>query len=117
MQPAVTTLLFEREKVIESIGYYDTVRFGADTEYFERFKKVFTSNSVKALDLPLCLSASLETSLTGNKTSGIDFITGTSKVRLNYNKAWKDWHKVENNLFIPYNSEERMFDACTTMLS
>jgi glycosyltransferase involved in cell wall biosynthesis len=117
MQPAVATLLFEREKVVKSIGYYDNVRFGADTEFFERLKRVLSPKSIKTLDLPLCLSASLETSLTGNITSGIDFITGTSEVRLNYNKAWKLWHKEEKNLFIPYNSEERMFAAESKMLS
>jgi glycosyltransferase involved in cell wall biosynthesis len=119
MQPAVATLLFRREKVVNRIGYFDSVRFGADTEFIERIKRILSPKSIKTLGIPLCLSASLESSLTGNKTTGIDFITGTSEVRLNYNAAWKSWHKSTAiaNLKVPYNNEQRKFFAAAEMLS
>ncbi|MEI6895138.1 MAG: glycosyltransferase family 2 protein [Colwellia sp.] len=118
MQTAVATLMLEKDKVVNSIGYFDCVRFGADTEYFERLKIVFGANSVKELDLPLCLSAYLESSLTGNSSTGVDFILGTSQIRLAYNKSWKKWHKKKKNLKIGYNdTQERLFFAPPEMIS
>ena len=111
LQPAVATLMFEREKVVKKIGFYDGVRFGADSEYLERMKKVFGGATILETDLPLTLAAYLETSLTGNKETGIDPILGTSQIRLDYARSWKNWHKTSPKLFMPINAEKRKFKA------
>lgn len=118
MQPAVATLMFERELVVEKIGFFDEVRFGADTEYYERMKKAFGQKSVVEIEVPLCLSAWQESSLTGCPRTGIDFILGTSPIRLKYNESWKQWHSNGQALFLKKNSskQDRKFYAPNEML-
>jgi hypothetical protein len=117
MTPAVATLMFERNTVLGSIGYYDCVRFGADSEYLERIKVTFGSDRVRHFDLPLRLATSSKKSLTGKADTGIDHIMGTSKIRLEYKASWTKWHKQSDKLYIPYNfTAERKFFAPSKML-
>lgn len=45
----LTSFLFRREKVLETVGFWDSVLYGADIEYIDRIKKAFGNSSVVAL--------------------------------------------------------------------
>jgi hypothetical protein len=113
---AVATMLFDRQQVTSRIGYYDNVRFGADTEYLFRMRRVFGKDAVVKLKLPLELALYHEGSLTGNSVSGVSLISGLSNVRIEYQDSWKKWHKNSDELFVPLNQSRRQFSAPKEMI-
>lgn len=112
---AVATLLFKREVVTSRIGYYDSVKISADTEYLERIRKVFGGESVRLLHKPLAIALAHAQSLTAARGFGIDNYFGLSKPRRDYRSAWMRWHQETNleQLCIPFpvNGYQRPFDA------
>lgn len=100
---AVATLLFRRKAVISRIGYYDPVKIASDTEYMERIKRVFGSESVKLLHLPLSIALAHTNSLTAAQGTGIENYFGLSKPRKDYRNSWSQWHITTSpeQLFIP----------------
>lgn len=113
---AVATLLFDKERIVSKIGYYDGVRFGADSEYLSRIRKVFGKDSVFHLKTPLLIASSHEESLTANVISGVSNIFGSSEIRKRYKKSWEKWHADSENLYISNSQENRIFDAPLEML-
>jgi hypothetical protein len=111
------SLLFNREIVINRLGYYDSVRFGADSEYKSRIEVVFGVGSIQHIRKPLLLGLSHEKSLTGNLVYGIDNLMGVSAPRREYSEAWKAWHSRERLLYLSANPKERPFQVPQTMLS
>jgi len=103
----IATTLFRREQVTTRIGYYDTVRFSADTEYVERIKRVFGQAAVGYLKKPLTLALSHQDSLTSNAQTGIHNYLGMSPIRQRYRNAWKQWHATTSpeKLFLPLADE------------
>lgn len=112
---AVATLFFEKEKIVNKIGYYDSVRFGADSEYMNRIRKVFGKSSVYHLKTPLLLASSHEASLTANVEYGVSNIFGSSGIRKIYKNSWEAWHKEASDLYIPLEQETRKFAAPNEM--
>jgi hypothetical protein len=112
---AVATLLIDKEKVVNQIGFYDRVRFGADSEYMQRIKKTFGENSLVLLKKPLVLASYHDASLTAHPEFGVDAVSGSSTVRKQYKKQWESWHKSTSNLHLPIDGE-RKFDAPKEML-
>jgi FkbM family methyltransferase len=112
---AVATLLFKREVVTSRIGYYDSVKISADTEYLERIRKVFGGESVRLLHKPLAIALAHAQSLTSAHGFGIHNYFGLSKPRRDYRSAWMRWHQETNleQLYIPFpaNGYQRPFDA------
>jgi glycosyltransferase involved in cell wall biosynthesis len=117
---AVATLMFRADIVKEKMGYWDSVRFSADSEFLFRMRIVFGEEMVSLLKIPTEISLFHENSLTNDPITGID-INGThglSPVRIEYREAWKNWHKKnKGNLFIPYPLKDRKFEAPKEMLS
>lgn len=66
----LTSLLFRREPVINALGGWNTVRFAADTEFYNRLELVFGKGAIFAMDLPLILARMREGSLTNNPDHG-----------------------------------------------
>ena len=67
----ISSLMFRREPVIQTLGCWDSVRFGADTEFFNRLKAAFGHNAV--LEMPqaiLSLGRLTSGSLTGDSAFG-----------------------------------------------
>lgn len=60
---AENTLLWKRS-VVDEIGYYDTVRFGGDTEFRVRIETVFGKSAVLRIPDEVYFLRTLETSLT-----------------------------------------------------
>ncbi len=68
----LSSLLFRREKVMEKLGFWDSVRFGADDEFMERFRQQFGDSALAIVDpAPLALVRVSPQSLTGHSRFGI----------------------------------------------
>jgi glycosyltransferase involved in cell wall biosynthesis len=67
----LSSLMFRRIPVMEALGYWDSVRFGADAELQRRMKRAFGEPAVVNLRTgPLCLQRQSASSLTGNQAFG-----------------------------------------------
>jgi hypothetical protein len=88
VRPNFSSLLFRREKAISAIGFWDEVRFGADSEFKSRLIAVFGTDAVlPVVTGPVSLTRSWSGSLTGG---GIDQpLSGARKV---YRDSFKKWH-------------------------
>jgi hypothetical protein len=113
---AVATLLFTRAAALEKIGFYDSVRMGADMEYLCRLTLVFGDAGVTCGETPLLISASHSGSLTGSKALGIDEMFGMSEPRRAYTAAWKEWHKRSREPYIGYASKRREFPVPSDLI-
>lgn len=107
-----SALLFEKDTVFKKLGYWDEVKFGADTEYHHRIQATFGLDSAPIARLGLLsLTRYHAASLTGGgKNSTVRGIVGA---RRDYVRKFTDWHNqnadVENGLFLELGVTERPF--------
>lgn len=88
---ASISCMFERSVLKDKLGYWDSVRFGADSEMIARAKKVLGDEFVEFETIGMiCLD--LETSLTNHSEHGVDKVNGISPIRKNYRDDWVRWH-------------------------
>lgn len=116
LHEAVATLMIRTVDARSKIGYWDSVKFAADTEYIFRLRKFFGKESIIKIDSPTVFSLFHANSLTQHKTHGISEEFGLSPVRKEYRKAWQSWHAKTNKLYISHPLIERPFSAPTDML-
>jgi Glycosyl transferase family 2 len=113
---AVATLMIRRQEVRDRVGYWDSVRFAADTEFIFRLKRVYGKDAVPKLSLPSVISLFHENSLTNHPVTGISE-GGLSPVRQRYRDSWMRWHEQHGApLFVPFPLNERLFAADEEML-
>lgn len=87
-----SSFMWKRSAVRPALGYWDTVRFGADNEFIRRIVKKFGKNSVVRLPTgPLSFQREAVTSITGDSVKGID-IGGYYGVRKEYLIAQQHHH-------------------------
>ena len=104
---------FVRKNIFERIGYFDSVRAGADSEFIWRIQNVYGKESTRRISLPLSLARLHENSLTTSGLTAFDE-NRISPVRLQYWDSWVKWHcqtKDCNKLTIPYPYRSRSFEA------
>jgi len=106
--------------VVEAIGYFDSVRIGADSEFTWRARHVFGDSAVQQIRKPLALGLNREGSLTRSGPAAFDEFRH-SPVRLKYWEAWAAWHRSvalgsATEMFLPYPLDERRFDAPAEIL-
>lgn len=90
VQTNASSLLFRREIVMKKIGYFDSVRKGADTEYILRIQATFPDGLFDVPDAPLALVRVASGSL-----SRKDFKPGwRHPARTSYRNAYNYWHKT-----------------------
>ena len=115
------TLLWKKE-IIQSIGWYDSVRYGGDTEFRYRIKKVFGDSSIGLVNDVLYARRTRESSLTtSTKTSAFDISDdGNIKLKLNesrkyYVESFRTWHKslIEKKEHMAWPQFERPFALYT----
>ena len=111
LHEAVATLMVRREVVLETIGYWDSVRYAADTEFYHRLMKRFGPEAVHKMERPLCFALYHPDSLTMNAQTGISEETGLSESRRAYRDAWKRWHQMNKRTRIEFPARYRVFDA------
>jgi glycosyltransferase involved in cell wall biosynthesis len=101
----------------DTLGGWDCVRFGGDSELIDRMTLAFGDSLVRDQRIAmLCLSA--ETGLTNDPVHGINTPTGLSPIRRDYVQSYRAWHGsvAKNELHIPFPHMPRKFDAPNEML-
>jgi glycosyltransferase involved in cell wall biosynthesis len=103
--------LFYRKSLINNIGYYDSVRYAADTEFLLRVRKI-CKNRIYRLDNILYYASYRPNSLTTSGHTGLSH--NTRKI---YLTNLLKWHSQNNKLYIDFPLVKRPFDAPESMIS
>lgn len=111
----MSSIMFQRLPVLEKIGYWDEVRFAADSEFKKRLALTFGSEQVKDLPTgPLSFPMQSSGSLTGNSSFGYNgFLMGARK---EYAEAHNRMHQQTNDLYFPFPQKARPFAVPKPML-
>lgn len=111
----MSSIMFRRFPVLEKVGYWDEVRFAADSEFKKRLALIFGGEQIVDLSTGL-LSFPLQSSgsLTGNSSFGYNgFLMGARK---EYAEAHNRMHQQTSDLYFPYQLKERRFAVPKPML-
>ena len=110
-----------RKDVFEKIGFYDSIRFGADSEYLRRVEAYFDSvpSAVVYINKTLHIALTRDEGLT-SKESKIDFENGKiSDERLFHLETSNDFHrkniKKKENLYFAFPLRRRPFELPAKM--
>lgn len=112
LRTASISLFLEASFIREKLGYWDSVRFGGDSELIERCRRILGPGFLETPVLTmLCLDS--EQSLTNHPEHGISKTTGISPVRQRYRNEWVAWHATleEDDAFLDFPQRERKFEA------
>ena len=123
IRPDYSSMTFARKPTLDKIGFYDSVRTGADNEYKLRLERAFPYQSVHHLPLLCSFVASADTTLTGGTGPyAISPIRVFGEERASYRRSYQKWHERQNvvgssnALFMPQHLDERPFEAPRTNL-
>src|SRR5690606_33288638 len=94
--------------VMKAIGYWDCVRFGADSEFIRRIKKVFGEKAVVEIPTgPLSFQRQSNNSLTGDGAFGYHgFFMGARK---EYFESHEYYHSIAKSLRYGFPQNSRPF--------
>jgi hypothetical protein len=90
----VSSLLFRREAVTRRIGWFDSVRKAADSEFLERIQAAFGARAVRRIAKPLALIRLSEGSLSRSEISAY----WMHPARTAYMSAYRCWHATTRPL-------------------
>ncbi|AXF56525.1 glycosyltransferase family 2 protein [Salicibibacter kimchii] len=104
----MSSFMFRRKPVMDAIGFWDSVRFAADSEFIRRIKKVFGEKSIAYLTTgPLSFQRQSDTSLTGNQAFGYHgYKMGARK---EYEEAHDHFHQTTKDLSYSFPLQSRPF--------
>ena len=107
---SMSSFMFRRELVMETLGYWDCVRFSADGEFTKRVKRIFGDESVVDLPTgPLSFLRQSGSSLTGHEAFGM---RGPLKgARKEYRDAYTYFHDSAESLRYKFSQSGRPFPA------
>ena len=108
------TIMFRKE-IIKRIGYYDSVRFAADSEFIARIKKVYGPLALPKIPELLYFSKYRKGSLTTAKITGEGGVDQRI-VREKYVTEYKTWHATSKNPNMAYPLTERPFPVDPIMI-
>lgn len=92
-RPNLSSMMFRRELIRRELGFWDEVRFGADSEFFERLQARFGRKAVRDIKAgPLSFTRLHAASLTGGGYSST--ATGINGIRRYYTDAYAQWHQA-----------------------
>jgi glycosyltransferase involved in cell wall biosynthesis len=91
-KPAAITGFFNREFFQDKIGYWDSSRFGADSELFGRIRFLI-GDQLKQTNQPCMFYMDTPNSLTNNSDTAFNKIHGLSPARMAYRNSWNRWHQ------------------------
>lgn len=110
-------MLFDAEALLPRLGHFDTVRFGADTEWWERVQQAVGVQAVARLDVLLYRALFHGRSLTGGGVGAHGWIedgprswrSRANPLRLQYHEASRAWHRTAASLYLPFPLTQRPF--------
>ena len=95
-----------KNPVLEEIGYFDSVRVSADSEYEYRILTIFGKHRVKYLSEPFLIASVRSESLSQGGRFAVGW-SGLSGLRLKYRQAYTEWHRTEEFEHNHYMPKER----------
>jgi hypothetical protein len=106
---------FFRRDALSQLGYFDSVRTGADTEMYNRAGAILGAGPVVLLDACLAIGLHHSDSLTQSGAGAIDGHR-YSPVRVEYWQAFGQWHieaeqQNATSMFLPRLQKQRFFAA------
>lgn len=110
---ASITCLFKRSVLENNLGFWDSVRYGADSELIDRAEIILKERFgvIKKVSM-ICLNH--EESLTNNRITGIRTGVGMSPIRVKYREAWMDWHakiKTGSSAYLSFGACDRKYSV------
>lgn len=119
LRMACISLLIRRE-VIDAIGFFDSLRVGADTEFIERIEAYYGGERRLRLRVPSMFMMLHSSSLTGGGPFHISWRSVTGH-RLQHHRSFRAWHKKikarTESPFVPRKIRTRPFEAPDEMKS
>lgn len=91
-----------RYEVFERLGYYDTVRFGADSEFYERARLEFGPRRFRRISEVLQICPRRTNGLTG-------VIPEMSQPRVEYVRNYTKWHQSTSQRYLDFPQKTRKF--------
>lgn len=90
----LSSLLCERA-VFDEVGFWDEVRTAGDSEFVGRLRAHYGGDAIVEVlpAVPLSLSLSLPSSLTGTSTTGFASMNHVLGARSQYRAAYSEWHQ------------------------
>lgn len=100
---SMISTLFNHDLLKHKLGFWDSVRFGADSEMASRARRLL-GNGFRNIPTIGMLCLDTEDSLTNDPATGIRTQTGLSPLRTAYKRAWQEQHKVADqaSLYLPF---------------
>lgn len=109
------SLLFDNAWFKKNVGFWDSVRFSADSEILNRIEEISKDSIFYSKNISMvCLD--IETSLTNSREAGISKGNGLSEIRKNYKKAFQSWHESADDLYMEFPLNQRKFKAPENMV-
>lgn len=99
--------------LIEKIGYYDSVRFAADTEFHTRLRKYYGDKNIIRINKILYNAKIRSGSLTTSLQTG--FKGEAAEIRKNYVWQFTEWHN-KGKIYMSFPLETRPFEVAAIML-
>ena len=112
-----SSIMFRRGPVLERAGFWDSVRFGADTEFWRRLQALFGAEAVAELPEMLAIGRIREGSL--SRASASAYAGAKIGARKAYEHAYRHWHATAapEALRLPFPLETRPFGVPGVMRS
>lgn len=112
---AISSFMFRRKPVMEAIGYWDCVMFGADSEYISRVRKAFGDKAVAELTTGPLIFQRQSSSLMDetNFIEGLGYLMGAKK---EYFEGYKHFYATTDTLYYEFPQVSRPFAVPRIML-
>ncbi|MCP5149643.1 MAG: FkbM family methyltransferase [Chromatiales bacterium] len=112
LRDAAISCMFQANLLREKLGFWDCVRFGADSELIERSSRLLGAGFERLRQMGMmCLDG--EGSLTSDPVHGVSKQHGISPTRRFYRDQWTAWHRTVtlDEAYLPFPHEPRRFEA------
>jgi len=114
---ASISCMYETQAFKSQLGYWDCVRFSADSELIGRARIAFGEKFAVIRRMGMfCLDD--EGSLTNHPEHGVSKVSGMSPIRRDYRDSWTQWHKTltPETAYIDFPPVKRHFHADEKMV-
>ncbi|KFG70225.1 hypothetical protein JH26_05685 [Microvirga sp. BSC39] len=117
IRPDASSLMFRRRPVVETIGWYDSVRAAGDGEFHLRMERYYGRRSIRQLNKLLSFVNWSETTLSGGGVFRIDSdVNSYSPARSSYRRSFSVWHETADHLYMSFPLAERPFPIPDSLL-
>lgn len=104
--------LLVRREIFDAIGFWDSVRTTADSEFRDRIRIRFGKSAETCMRPILAIGQFASHTLTGHPVTGVSWLH-FSQARVRYMRAYKQWHKTAppSALYMPFPLHIRPFEV------